>query len=245
MNCPHHGEVEPLSLPGGTLKFCPYCMDDRSNERESKEKAEADRQREVRKASGEARMLVRIASSGIPERYRSVSIDGYVAGTKDQRAARDFAARFAAGFKVSPGASGMLLGSVGTGKTHLACAIGLQLLESGCSVHYTTLQRAVRRVKGSWERSGETETAVIASMAWPDLLILDEVGVQNGTDFERMLIFDVMNERYENRRSTLILANLEVDQVTNMIGARVVDRLREDGCVVVPFNWQSYRREHE
>ena len=75
----------------------------------------------------------------------------------------------------------------------------------------------------------------------PDLLILDEVGVQFGTETEKNLLFDVLNERYEKRKSTLLLSNLPLNEVRAYLGERVFDRMREDGGDVVTFGWESQR----
>jgi DNA replication protein DnaC len=89
------------------------------------------------------------------------------------------------------------MGNFGTGKTHLAVGIGLQVMrEHKASVLFATAGRMVRMVKDSWARnSGVTESDVVAQMVFPDLLIVDEVGVQQGTEFERNVMFDVLNDR--------------------------------------------------
>jgi DNA replication protein DnaC len=78
-------------------------------------------------------------------------------------------------------------------------------------------------------------------MVFPDLLILDEVGVQFGSDTEKLLLFDVLNERYEQRKPTLLLSNLALDGVKAFLGERIYDRLREDGAEAVVFDWDSWR----
>lgn len=81
--------------------------------------------------------------------------------------------------------------------------------------------RAIRRVKDTWSRdSRESETDAIAALVFPDLLILDEVGVQFGSDTEKLILFDVLNERYEKRRPTLMLSNLGLDDVRAFLGER-------------------------
>ena len=62
-----------------------------------------------------------------------------------------------------------------------------------------------------------------------------------GSEFERNMLFDILNERYEKRRPTLLLSNLNIDEVKAYLGERVFDRLREDGGEVVVFDWQSWR----
>jgi DNA replication protein DnaC len=74
-----------------------------------------------------------------------------------------------------------------------------------------------------------------------DLLILDEIGVQFGSETERNLLFDVLNERYEDCKPTLLLSNLPKQDVAKYLGERVMDRLREDGGRVVVFDWESHR----
>lgn len=69
------------------------------------------------------------------------------------------------------------------------------------------------------------------------------MGVQFGSDFERNTMFDVLNERYERRKPTLFLSNLTKAEVTEFLGERVMDRLREDGGQVIPFTWESYRKK--
>jgi DNA replication protein DnaC len=110
------------------------------------------------------------------------------------------------------------------------------------SVLFTTVMRAIRRVKDTWNRENtESETQAIAALVFPNLLILDEVGVQFGSDTEKLILFDVLNERYERRRPTLLLSNLALDEVKVYLGERVFDRMREDGGEVITFTWESHR----
>ncbi len=76
---------------------------------------------------------------------------------------------------------------------------------------------------------------------FPDLLILDEVGVQFGSDTEKLILFDVLNERYERRRPTILMTNLTLEEVADFLGDRIIDRLREDGGEFIPFDWESHR----
>ena len=55
------------------------------------------------------------------------------------------------------------------------------------------------------------------------------------------MMFDILNERYENRLPTLLLSNLTAGEVKNFLGERVFDRLREDGGECVVFDWSSHR----
>ena len=183
--------------------------------------------------------------AGIPERFRDRSLDSYAATTEGQKAALQWATEYAHQFDevLSSGRSMLFLGRPGTGKTHLGCAIGSYLLRKGASVYYSTVQRAMRRIKDTWNKeSAELESDAIRAMSGPDLLILDEIGVQFGSDTEKNLTFDLLNERYERMRPTLLLSNLAKEDVSRFLGERVMDRLREDGGRVITFDWESHRR---
>jgi DNA replication protein DnaC len=68
------------------------------------------------------------------------------------------------------------------------------------------------------------------------------VGVQFGSDTEKLMLFDILNERYERRRPTILMSNLPRDEVSAYLGERVFDRLREDGGQFISFTWESYRK---
>jgi len=111
-------------------------------------------------------------------------------------------------------------------------------------VLFTTVQRAIRRIKDTWARgSEETETQAINAIAYPDLLILDEVGVQFGSEFEKQVLFDILNERYEKRKPTILLSNIPAKDLGGYLGDRVADRLKEDGGKMITFEWESHRRQ--
>ena len=75
-----------------------------------------------------------------------------------------------------------------------------------------------------------------------DLLVIDEVGVQSGTENERNILFDIINGRYENMKSTLIITNLDRSQLPDYLGERIVDRLRENGGMLIPISGKSCRK---
>ncbi len=236
-NCAEHGAFESKNYFRNIWSGCPQCAAERQaqEQREANEKAAIDKHRAWQKKLGEA---------GIPERFHLRTLENYVATNQGQREALAFAIGYAEAFDEasSAGRSAIFCGKPGTGKTHLAVGIGLHVMKSGKLALFTTVQRMVRRVKDSWRKgSEESESDVIGLLVQPDLLILDEIGVQFGTEFEKNLMFDVLNERYEKRRPTLLLSNLTVPEVKAFLGERVYDRLREDGGRCVPFDWESHR----
>lgn len=236
--CEKHGSFVARCYIGDVWTKCPTCTaEGEAAEREAAERKQA-----------KARLKAwqdKIGQSGIPERFHERTLENFRAENDAQRYAHAFAKGYADNFAqvLKTGRSAMFIGKPGTGKTHLAAGIGMQIMrEQHRTVLFTTVMRAVRRVKDSWGRdSRETEGQAVAAMVFPDLLILDEVGVQFGTEFERNIMFDVLNERYERRRPVLLLSNLPKEEVAGYLGERIIDRLREDGGKLIPFTWDSHR----
>jgi len=236
--CVTHGKFVARCHWGDTWTICAAC----TAEEDAKEQADAEARVHAERV---ARWQRKIGEAGIPERFRDRRLATYVAKLPNQQRALDFAKAYAADFDKmrTTGRSALFIGLPGTGKTHLAVGIGLEVMERGRTALFTTVIRALRRVKDTWGRdSRESESEAIAALVFPDLLILDEVGVQTGSDTEKVLLFDILNERYNYRRPTILMSNLPIDEVSTYLGARVFDRLREDGGEFISFTWESYRK---
>lgn len=203
------------------------------------------REKAKAKAADVARWQQRIGMAGIPDRFCDRTLESYVAATPCQRKALAFAEEYAHRFNQTSetGRSALFIGKPGTGKTHMAIGIAQTAMKRwNASVLFTTTLRAIRRVKDTWHRdSVETESQAIAALVFPDLLILDEIGIQFGSNTEKLILFDVLNSRYEKRAPTLLLSNLTLSEVRGYLGERVFDRMREDGGEVVVFDWASHR----
>lgn len=189
--------------------------------------------------------------SAIPPRFQDRELVNYHAETPGQQAAlqqaSDYAREFSARRRL--GTSLIFTGTVGTGKTHLACGIAHALLRSGYTALFTTVGDLIRSLRDTWRKnSHRTESDVLDGYAAVDLLILDEVGVQAGSEDERRLLFEVINRRYSHRLPLVVITNLPLvaeqeggATIQEYLGLRAFDRLREGGGKVVIFDWPSYR----
>lgn len=197
----------------------------------------------------------RFGRMAIPRRFQSCSVAGYKVTCDGQKAAREAVIEFCKTVKerIPHGDSIVMSGNPGTGKTHLACAIAKVASAAGFSVLFTRVRPMVRSIRETWKPSSkETEADAIRRFASVDLLILDEVGVQEGSDNEHLLLFDVLAERYESMKSTILLSNFpwtvsakdkekgRVD-LQDVLGDKICDRFFEDGSLVIPFTWESWR----
>ena len=237
-NCETHGGYESRQIIGRIWTKCPAC----STERAALEKRQQEEQeREQKRLAWQERLQ----HSCIPERFHDRTLKNFVANTPGQANALRFATKYADEFDavMKAGRCAMFIGAPGTGKTHLAAGIALRLMHRDRrSVLFTTVMRAIRSIKDTWTKGSTiTETQAIEALVYPDLLILDEVGVQFGSETEKLMLFDVLNERYEKRKPCLLLSNLSMEDVKAYLGERIFDRLREDGGEAVAFDWASHR----
>lgn len=200
------------------------------------------------------------ARLALPARFRDCTVSNYRATNDGQRRARKVATDYCEAIKdhVMRGDSLIFVGNCGTGKTHLACAIGKCAVGAGLGVQFTTVRQMLRDVRSTWNRGAlESESEAIDRYVNLDLLILDEVGVQVGSDSEMFTLFDVLGERYAQKKATIIISNLplvrkpeepEEKTIGDYLGERLFDRFCDDGSMAVSFNWNSYRgtqREHQ
>lgn len=237
-SCETHGDFQATNFIGRIWSKCPVCADQEAASRKEKEALAA---RAAQKGAWEEQ----VGRACIPPRFADRTLKNYAATTPEQQHALAFATAYADDFDavLKTGRCAMFVGNVGTGKTHLAAGIALRLMrrDNRC-VLFSSVMQAVRSIKETWNKGSElSESQAIAALVRPDLLILDEVGVQFGSETEKLLMFEVLNERYGARKPTLLMSNLSLEEIKAYLGERIFDRLREDGGEAVPFGWDSHR----
>jgi DNA replication protein DnaC len=135
-----------------------------------------------------------------------------------------------------------LLGSPGTGKTHLAIALGLAACRQGRRVRFVTAAALVTQLEEAQKRYQLDR--LLAQLDRTDLLICDELGYLSFSRGGAELLFQVFADRYE-RRSLLVTSNLafgewgQVFQGERMTAA-LLDRLTHR-CQIFEMNGESFR----
>lgn len=244
--CEKHGAfkqfVRTWSIPYVGIKTiktdCPDCVCDEINALRTIERD--------RESQAKARKIESLKSyANIPKRFAESSFDNYeesVANSKAKRLCKAYADKWLD--RKAKGGGLVLCGKPGTGKNHLACAIANQVIEEHQDeVLLTTALRIARKVKATWAKdSTESEWEAMAVYVEPELLVIDEIGVQFGSEAEKIILFEIINTRYEEMKPTILISNLSQEELGAYIGDRIIDRMREGGGVMIAFDWESHRK---
>jgi DNA replication protein DnaC len=139
----------------------------------------------------------------------------------------------------------ILIGDSGTGKTHLATALGIRACQQGRRVRFTTLAALANELQ---EADTQRNLArVIARYSRTEVVILDELGYLKLPDGAAELVFQVLSERQE-RGATIITTNLPFGEWTKVfpdprLAKAVVDRLTHRAHII-DTGTDSWRFRH-
>lgn len=238
-NCEKHGDYPQRKLTGVinlTLDNCPACQKEKNDAEDAKIKAMEDDLKVKRYQQMQEK-------AGVSPRNAGMRFKNYQTNTDDQKHVYDtchsYAKRIFDGEQVE---SLIITGKVGTGKTMIATCM-INALYKSKRVRIVKLADMLRIIKGSYHKDADyTESDAIERYSKFDLLILDEVGASRETDNDKLLIFDVIDGRYQNMLPTVIISNLNIDGIKEALGDRVVDRLRDGGGNMIGCDWESFRK---
>ena len=136
----------------------------------------------------------------------------------------------------------LLVGNPGTGKTHLATALGMEACARGKKVRFWKVTELVTSLMEA--REDRHLIHLRSQLSRLDLLILDELGYVPTSKLGAELLFDIISSAYE-RTSIIVTTNLPFEQWTEVLGSErltgaVLDRLTHR-CHILEMSGESYR----
>lgn len=177
--------------------------------------------------------------SGIRELHKNCTFDNYKIECTGQKTAVDRSREYVEEFEKNI-SNFIFSGLPGTGKNHLTAAIGKELILQGKSFLIVTISDLMSSIKNNFINSSSEEN-LINKLSIVDLLVIDEIGIQIESRYEKIIINQIIDRRSSSKLKTGILSNLDISGMIELLGERVIDRMRLGKGFWVCFNWSSYR----
>jgi len=137
--------------------------------------------------------------------------------------------------------SAYIHGPVGTGKTWAASALACDALAQGRTVRLVNWLWFTAEVRDTYKAAGkETELDIVKRYTLPDVLCLDDIGTGKQIEGREsqaaiVLMYMLMNKRYEQNKITHITSNVEPDELASIYDPRIARRIAEM-CEIVELS---------
>ena len=134
----------------------------------------------------------------------------------------------------------LLWGGVGTGKSYFAGCIANALMEQEIAVRMTNFALILNDLTASFEGRNE----YISQLCRALLLIIDDFGMERGTEYGLEQVYNVIDSRYRSRRPLIVTTNISLQDLQHpqdTAHARIYDRLLEM-CAPIRFSGENFRK---
>ena len=159
-----------------------------------------------------------LAASGIPDAKRCCNFESFKPrpGNEEAVGAAYSLGKGTASFKML-----LLYGTNGNGKTHLAYAAGLEALKRGLKVRFRHVGKLISDLRLAIGR-GESADEIIDQLRSCDFLILDDMGSGQDTNYQLVVLEDIINHRYASEMETVATTD-NPDNLTRPLVSRFRD----------------------
>ena len=175
-------------------------------------------------------LMKKFKSAEVPVRYSNKTFEDYKIDEGNEGAAK-----WARHIIDNP-VNLFLYGEPGTGKTFLAALIAQEYIKQGRTVLFIDVPKLLNQLRASFAKGAEdTIESKMELLEKVDVLILDDIGTENLTEWAVERLYLVINERYNNERQTLITSNYTLNELAGRMnlgkdgktGDRIASRLRQ------------------
>lgn len=194
------------------------------------------------------RLQVVWASYGIPKRMYDARLETFIPQNESQKLAVEKCKDYA---EEIDDIGLFIAGPVGTGKTHLAVASLYEIVKNnipkfgyvneseiynpdnaqytGLSCYFVSVVNLLNSLRNSYQRN--YRIAQVQNTLWRvktnDIVILDDIGAEKPSKWVEETLFDIIDVRYLNKRTTVFTSNCNPKELENNIGVRTTSRIKE------------------
>lgn len=217
---------------GGTL-FHPYCICQCQSEARELELAKE-------KQLQEQQRIARLKANGLQDAsLRQFTFANDTGINPEMQKAHSYVEHWA---EMKATATGLLLwGNVGTGKSFFAGCIANALLDQGVPVLMTNFSRILNALTGMFS---DDRNKYIDSLNHYSLLIIDDLGMERGTEYALEQVFNVIDARLRSNLPLIVTTNLTLDELkhpADLAHERIYSRVLER-CIPLKINNQNIRQ---
>lgn len=207
-----------------------------------------------------------LAAARIPKRYEHCELASYTTDFPGAHPSLAFAhlsaSRFAQEYDPRDGMGLLIIGKIGTGKTHLAVGITKDLVNRGVPCLFYDYRELLKEIQNSYNATVQTtELDVLRPVFESDVLVLDELGAVKPTEWVWDTVSLILNTRYNNNRTTIITTNFEDQPAagangtvsparaatrSETLGDRIGERMRSrlhEMCRVIKMDGEDFRQK--
>src|SRR5690554_6259190 len=134
----------------------------------------------------------------------------------------------------------LFTGTYGTGKSHLSVGITKELMKKGYTAVFISVPKLLTKIKNTYNNDGPTEHELLEVMAKVDLLVIDDIGAEQKTEWSTPKLFEIFDERAG--KATIFTTNLSSAQLKAWVGERNFSRMMEN-TTPIKMEGKDYRRK--
>lgn len=201
------------------------------------------------KCRKKAIMSRRMHFADIPEGFKDMTLETFYIGVYEKQESKEKARTACKIIKeyldslkeVKEAGMGLYIYSStkGTGKTRMAASIANYLLEHDTSVKFSTSTKILNEIRSTYDSGSRyTESQLMSDLVTAEVLIIDDFGTENVTPWVKDKFYDIVNERYINKRVTIFTSNESLKNLA--YDDRITNRIKEM-CYQVDFPEESVR----
>lgn len=119
----------------------------------------------------------------------------------------------------------LMIGKTGVGKTHLSISIAKTVTSNGFTCAYGSVLNFLYDIEKEHFGRGEQGRDTMAALLDADLLVLDDLGTENYTQFYEAALYNIINTRINTGKPTIVSTNLSTKELYDKYNERIISRI--------------------